>query len=189
MTVSDTAGNPATVDIAFPAVDKGDQTLAGFQYSTASVEYGAAAPTVTPPTGERGALSYSASPDTVCTVVAATGALVLVGAGDCVVTVTAAGTDDYNEASDTFTVAVQPAATLVLNVSAIAGDDTVNIAEKASGFAISGDTGSEGGVDVTVTVGGTDLTAASADANPATWSVSVPAECRRTSRARTWPWR
>ena len=174
VTVTDTAGNPATVDIAFPAVDKGDQALAGFQYGAASVRYGDAAPAVTPPTGERGALSYSASPDTVCTVVAATGALTLVGAGDCVVTVTAAGTDDYNEASDTFTVAVQPTGTLVLNVSAIAGDGTVNIAEKASGFAISGDTGSEGGVDVTVTVGGTDLTAASADANPATWSVSVP---------------
>ncbi len=96
------------------------------------------------------------------------------GAGDCVVTVTAAGTDDYNEASDTFTVTVQATDTLVLNVNAIATDDTINIAEKASGFAISGDTGSEGGVDVTVTVGGTDLTAASADANPATWSVSVP---------------
>ena len=34
MTVSDSAGNPATVDITFPAVDKGDQTLAGFQYSS-----------------------------------------------------------------------------------------------------------------------------------------------------------
>ncbi len=174
VTATDTAGNPATVDIAFPAVDKGDQTLAGFQYSTASVEYGAAAPTVTEPTGERTTLSYSATPATVCTVVAATGALVLVGAGQCVVTVTAAGTADYNEATDTFTVAVQPTGTLVLNVNAIATDDTINIAEKASGFAISGDTGSEGGVDVTVTVGGTDLTAASADANPATWSVSVP---------------
>ena len=162
------------MDIAFTAVDKGDQTLVGFQYGADSVRYGDAAPAVTPPTGERGALSYSASPDTVCTVVAATGALTLVGAGQCVVTVTAAGTDDYNEASDTFTVEVQPTGTLVLNVSAIAGDGTVNIAEKASGFAISGDTGSEGGVDVTVTVGGTDLTAASADANPATWSVSVP---------------
>ena len=104
VTVSDSAGNPATVDITFPAVDKGDQTLSGFQYSAASVEYGAAAPAVTPPTGERGALSYSASPDTVCTVAAATGVLTLVGAGDCVVTVTAAGSDDYNEASDTFTV-------------------------------------------------------------------------------------
>ena len=37
VTVSDSAGNPATVDITFPAVDKGDQTLSGFQYSAASV--------------------------------------------------------------------------------------------------------------------------------------------------------
>ena len=176
VTVSDSAGNPATVDITFPAVAKGDQTLSGFQYSAASVEYGAAAPTVTEPTGERTTLSYSATPATVCTVAAATGALTLVGAGDCVVTVTAAGSDDYNEASDTFTVAVQPAGTLALNLDAIATDDTINIAEKASGFAISGDTGSVGEVSVTVTVGETNLTATSSTANPATWSVTVPAD-------------
>ena len=175
VTATDTAGNPATVDITFPAVDKGDQTLSGFQYSAASVEYGAAAPTVTEPTGERTTLSYSASPDTVCTAAAATGALTLVGAGDCVITVTAAGTADYNEASDTFTVAVQPAGTLALNVSAIAGDGTVNIAEKASGFAISGDTGSVGGVDVTVGIGGTTLDGVTSD-GAGVWSVGVPAD-------------
>ena len=64
--------------------------------------------------------------------------------------------------------------TLVLNVGPIAGDDIVNIAEKATGFAISGDTGTEAGVSVTVTVGGTDLTTTS-DANGA-WVVSVPAD-------------
>ena len=65
---------------------------------------------------------------------------------------------------------------LVLNVYAIAGDNTVNIAEKASGFSIGGDTGSVGGMSVTVTVGSTDLMATSSDADPATWSVSVPAD-------------
>ena len=63
---------------------------------------------------------------------------------------------------------------LTLNVDVIADDDTVNIDEKAAGFAISGDTGSDGGVTVTVTVGTTPLTATSAAADPATWSVSVP---------------
>ena len=43
---------------------------------------------------------------------------------------------------------MQPTGTLALNVNAIATDDTINIAEKASGFAISGDTGSVGGVTV-----------------------------------------
>ena len=39
---------------------------------------------------------------------------------------------------------VRPAGNLVLNVGAIAGDDNVvNIAEKAAGFSIAGDTGSE----------------------------------------------
>ena len=62
---------------------------------------------------------------------------------------------------------------LVLNLDAIAGDDTVNLAEKAAGFSISGDTGSEGGASVKVSVGAADLTATSSSANPATWSVSV----------------
>ena len=65
---------------------------------------------------------------------------------------------------------------LALNVSVIARDDTVNIAEKAAGFAISGHTGSVGGVTVTVTVGAEEFTATSAEADPATWSVSVPAD-------------
>ena len=64
------------------------------------------------------------------------------------------------------------AGTLVLTLDAIAGDDTVNIAEKAAGFAISGATGSEGGVSVTVTVGTTELTATSAAGGA--WSVDVP---------------
>ena len=68
-----------------------------------------------------------------------------------------------------------PSGTLALNVNAIATDDTVNIAEKTAGFAISGDTGSEGGVSVTVTVGSTTLSATSAEADPATWTVTVPA--------------
>ena len=63
---------------------------------------------------------------------------------------------------------------LTLNVDAIATDDTVNIAEKAAGFTISGDTGSEGGVTVTVYVGTMDLTATSSNDNPAIWSVNVP---------------
>ena len=39
-----------------------------------------------------------------------------------------------------FSLRVQPAGTLVLNLAAIAGDNRVNIAEKAAGFAISGNT-------------------------------------------------
>ena len=104
VTVSDTADNTAMVDITFPAVAKGDQTLSGFSYSPSSVTLGSAAPTLTVPGGAQGALSYAASPSTVCTVDAATGALTLEGVGICTVTVTAADTDDYNEASATYTV-------------------------------------------------------------------------------------
>ena len=64
------------------------------------------------------------------------------------------------------------AGTLALTLDTIAGDDTVNIAEKAAGFTISGATGSEAGVSVTVTVGGTELTATSATGGA--WSVAVP---------------
>ena len=63
----------------------------------------------------------------------------------------------------------------MLNVDDIAGDGTVNIAEKAAEFTISGDTGPIGGAAVTVTVGSTVLSATSTDADPATWSVTVPA--------------
>ena len=67
-----------------------------------------------------------------------------------------------------------PHGTLALNLDTIAGDDTVNIAEKAAGLTISGDTGSEGGASVTVMVGTTELTATS-DSDGA-WSVDVPAD-------------
>ena len=174
VTVTDTAGNTATASIAFPAVAKGDQTLTGFAYSPASVTYGDTAPAVTEPGGVRTTLAYSAAPATVCTVDASTGALTLVGVGDCNITATAAPSDDYNQGTATYTVAVAAAGTLVLNLDTIAGDDTVNSAEKAAGFAISGATGSQGGVSVTVTVGTTELTATSAAADPATWSVDVP---------------
>ena len=172
VTVTDTAGNTATVDIAFPAVAKGDQTLTGFAYSPASVTFGGAVPAVTAPGGVQTTLSYSATPAAVCTVDASTGALTLVGVGDCVITATAAGAADYNEATAAFTVTVAAAGALALTLDTMAGDDTVNIAEKAAGFAISGATGSEGGVSVTVTVGTTELTATSA---AGAWSVAVPA--------------
>ena len=176
VTVSDTAGNTAEVSITFPAVAKGDQALTGFGYSASSVAFGSAAPTVTAPGGVVTTLSYSATPSTACTVNASSGALTLAGVGNCVITATAAGTDDYNEATARFTVAVRAVGALVLNLDTIATDNTVNIDEKAAGFTISGDTGSDAGVSVTVTVGATELTATSADADPATWSVSVPAD-------------
>ena len=68
---------------------------------------------------------------------------------------------------------------LVLRVNAVAGDGTVNIAEKAEGFAVSGDTGPVAGVSVSVQVGTATLEPVlSADGDgdgTATWSVRVPA--------------
>ena len=175
VTVSDAAGNADTVDIDFPAVAKGDQTLSGFEYSASTVTFGDAAPTVTAPTGAETELSYTTNDAAVCTVDASTGALTLNGAGSCVVTATAAGTDDWNAATATYTVTVQAAGALSLTVAAIATDDKVNIAEQAAGFKISGTTGSEAGVSVTVTIGSASLPATSADdAGTATWSVTVP---------------
>ena len=176
ITASDAAGNTASVEISFPAVDKGDQALSGFGYSASSVTYGSAAPTVTAPTGVLTTLGYTATPASVCSVDSSTGALTLAGAGTCEVTATAAGSNDYNEETATFTVTVQAAGALVLNVSAIAGDNAINIAEHTAGFDIGGDTGTESGVDVTVVIGTETLTATSAEvAGTATWSVSVPA--------------
>ena len=70
------------------------------------------------------------------------------------------------------------AGTLTLNVDDdIAGDGTINIAEKASGFTIGGDTGTESGVTVTVTIGGTALTSVTSaiedGQTDATWTVTV----------------
>ena len=176
VTVKDTAGNAATVVIAFPMVAKGAQALTGFRYSATSVMFGSAAPTVTEPGGAQGALSYSAMPLTVCTVEPSSGVLTLVEAGTCVITVTAAGTANYAVATAMFTVMVVPAGALVLNVNVIAVGGTINIDEKAAGFIIAGDTGSVGGVSVTVRVGTEDLTATSAEADPAIWSVNVPGD-------------
>ena len=173
VTVTDTAGNPAEVSIAFPTVDKGDQTLTGFAYSTDTVTFGDTAPTVIAPSGAQTALAYTATPSSVCTVAPGTGALTLAGVGACVVTVTAASNDNYNQATASFTVTVQD--TLALSVDTIASDDTVNIAEKTAGFAISGTTGSEGGVAVSVTIGAQSPLTATSDSNGA-WSVNVPAD-------------
>ena len=64
-------------------------------------------------------------------------------------------------------------ATLTLSVDDdIAGDDTINIAEKANGFPISGNTGAVSGVTVTVNVNGTPVLTATSDAGGA-WSVDV----------------
>ena len=178
VTVADTADNPATVDLTFPAVAKGTQTLTGFQYSVGSATLGSTPPTVTAPSGAQTALSYAADPPTVCSVNQTSGVLTILGAGDCVITVTAVGTGDWNQATATFTVVVQSEGNLVLNVDAITGDDTVNIAEKGAGFTIAGDTGTESGVDVSVTIGTeSPLTTTSADGGngTATWSVAIPA--------------
>ena len=155
-------------------VAQGAQTLTGFRYSAISVTFGDTAPTVTAPSGAQTALSYSATPSAVCTVDPNSGVLTLEEVGDCEVTVTAVGTANYEVATAMFTVTVAPAGVLVLKVNAIATDGTVNIEERAAGFAISGDTGAVGGVTVTVRVGTTDLTATSSNDDPAIWSVNVP---------------
>ena len=72
-----------------------------------------------------------------------------------------AGTD--SDWSNVVTVMTLPAGTLALNLDAITGDNTVNIAEKAAGFSISGDTGSETPLTDTTDAGGN-------------WSVDVPAD-------------
>ena len=134
VTVTDTAGNPTEVSITFPMVAKGEQTLTGFEYSSSSITFGDTTPTLTAPDGAVGTLSYTATPEAVCTVDGSSGALTIVGAGACEVTVTAASTDEYDEATATYTMTVNAAGTLSLKLDAIATDNTVNIAEKAAGF-------------------------------------------------------
>ena len=72
---------------------------------------------------------------------------------------------------------VQGDETLDLTLGPVALDNTINIAEKEAGFTISGNTGSETGVTVTVTVGSTTLTDRSVDdGGNGLWEVDVPAD-------------
>ncbi len=112
VTVLDAAGNPAAVDITFPAVAKGEQDLSGFAYSASTVTLGASAPTVTAPSGAETVVSYSvpASASGVCSVAASTGVLTLVGVGSCPVTASAAASADWNAAASApYTVTVEAA--------------------------------------------------------------------------------
>ncbi|MYA32414.1 MAG: hypothetical protein F4037_01600 [Gemmatimonadales bacterium] len=63
---------------------------------------------------------------------------------------------------------------LPLEVDAITGDDVVNITEKAEGFSITGNTGTESGASVSVTIGSESPLTATSGAD-GQWSVSVPA--------------
>ena len=155
VTVTDRAGNSAEVSIDFPAVARGAQDLSAFAYTPASLNYNAAAPTLTPPTVlEDAVLSYDAAttPD-VCTV-DANGALAILAVGTCTVTVTAAATANYTADETTAMVTVNPAGTLMLAVHDVTGDNIINSTEQADGFSIEGHTGTEAGVTVTVTLGG-----------------------------------
>ena len=106
--------------------------------------------------------------------------MTLGGAGTCTITATAESDANYDEGTATATVTVEAAGTLVLNLGAIAGDNTVNIAEKTTGFTISGDTGSEADVSVSVTIGSqSPLTATSAAGGA--WSVRRAGGCGLTS--------
>ena len=112
ITLRDGAGNPTNVEIIFPMVAMGSQTLDGFAYGAGTATVGQTAPTVTAPTGAvvGSTLSYSTTSAGICTVNSSTGALTLDGAGDCVITVTASATTNYNEATADFTITVSAAA-------------------------------------------------------------------------------
>ena len=115
VTITDDAGNETTVSLAFPAVSKGEQDLAGFAYTPSSLTFGDTAPSLSAPADPKGALTYSAAPSSVCTVNAGTGALTIAGAGACVVEATAAATADYEARTVSTTVTVEPAGTLTLS--------------------------------------------------------------------------
>ena len=178
VTATDGFGNTGTATIDFPSVAKGDQTLTGFAYSSASITFDDAVPTVTAPTGNETTVTYSASPARVCTVDEDTGALAILDHGTCVITALAPSDGDWNEATDTFSLTVNPVDTLVLSVDTVAGDDAINIMEKGDGFTISGtvtrDANDDGvdGVTVSVGVGVGELSATSVGAD-GDWSVDV----------------
>ena len=171
---TDGAGNIQEVTINFPAVVRGAQTLTGFAYSPTAVTFGGAAPVLIEPTGPQGDLSYTSDTPSVCEVEASNGELTISGAGTCTITVNAAATDNYEQATAQASVTVNPAGALSLTLNTIAGDNTVNAAEKAAGVAITGNTGVEPTVSVTITVGSTQLPAVISDTGGA-WLAPIPA--------------
>ena len=70
---------------------------------------------------------------------------------------------------------VSPAGTLALTLNTIAGDNTINAVEKATGFAITGNAGSEPIVRVTVTIGTVQLAPVISDSGGA-WLVPILAD-------------
>ena len=171
----DAAGNSQEVAITFPSVDKGTQTLTGFAYNPSVVTFGGAAPVLIEPTGAQGDLSYTSDTPSVCTADTSTGELTIVGAGICTIKVSAAATDNYEEATAQAGVTVNPVGALSLTLNTIAGDNTINAAEKATGFAITGNAGSEPIVRVTVTIGTVQLAPVISDSGGA-WLVPIPAD-------------
>ena len=80
-------------------------TLTGFALSSASVAYGASAPTITPPSSDSGgAITYTSRDTAVATVTGST--ITLVGAGSTTFTATQAADGNYTSATTTTTLTV-----------------------------------------------------------------------------------
>ena len=171
---TDGAGNIQEVTINFPAVVRGTQTLTGFAYSPAAVTFGGAAPVLIKPTGAQGDLLYTSDTPSVCEVEASNGELTISGAGTCTITATAAATANYEEGTAKTSVTVNPAGALSLTLNTVAGDNIINAAEKAAGVVITGNTGVEPTVSVTIAVGSTQLPAVISDTGGA-WLAPIPA--------------
>ena len=137
-------------------VAKCDQTLGGFGYSASQITFGDSIATLTPPTGALTSLAFSAVPTTVCDVDSGSGALTISAVGTGTITATAPDNANYNRAGAVFELVVNEIGTLPLSLAAVAGDNAINITEKAAGFVISGETGAVAGAAVSVTVGLTD---------------------------------
>ncbi len=167
--LTDTAGNTTDdttdVEIIFPIVAIGSQTLAGFAYSADTATLGQPAPTVIAPTGAQTPLTYSSSTSAVCTVTD-TGTLTLLSAGTCTITVTASATADYTVATADFTITVSAA---VPSISIAAGTSPVTEGTAAT-FTLTAD--SAPAANLTITVAVTDSGDFIAGAAPTTVTIT-----------------
>ena len=189
--LTDTAGNTTDdttdVEIIFPIVAIGSQTLVGFAYSANTATLGQLAPTVIAPMGAQTPLTYSSSTSAVCTVDAGTGALTLVATGDCDITVTASMTANYNEATADFTITVSAA---VPSIS-IAADTSPVTEGTAATFTLTAAPAPVGDLTITVTVTDSGNFIASAGApttvtitgSETTATLTVPTEDDATNEA------
>lgn len=117
---------PVSAEVIITVTAQEEQKNFAFSESTKTVSYGDADFTITAQGAETGStVTYQSSAPTVASVDPATGTVSILKAGSAVITATASETDDYMEATSTYSLTVSPKA-LKWDVSALEAADRLD---------------------------------------------------------------